>query len=325
MRYPKTTLVLTLLVVVAGVLAVGYALRRPASPLAAVQSWDYQLQKLDLDRLARSKADMLVIDYSRTGHASGALTQAEVQRLQERSDGRRRLVIAYLSIGEAEEYRYYWRPEWKTEPPPWLFAENCRWPGNHLVRYWLDGWKEIVFRSPDSYLSRIVAAGFDGVYLDRVDAFWDLRERYPDGRAHMIELVGELAAHARRLRPGFLVIAQNAEALLDSPDYRASIDAVAKEDLLNGVSGTAIANDAALIGWSLDRLRLLTAEGKPVLAVEYLRTSEAIRAASARLTALGFLATFPTRALDGRDPLEPDPPALHETTGTPEFSVKHCL
>ena len=68
--------------------------------------------------------------------------------------------------------------------------------------------------------------------------------------------------------------------------------------------------------------------GKPVFVVEYLTDREGIARTSAELATLGFLPTFPTRALDGRDPL--DLPvvaagaAAAATTGTPEFNAKHC-
>ena len=73
----------------------------------------------------------------------------------------------YLSIGEAEDYRYYWRPEWKIKPPPWLDKENPNWPGNYKVKYWYSEWQDIIL----DYTRRIVEAGFDGAYLDIIDAF----------------------------------------------------------------------------------------------------------------------------------------------------------
>ena len=45
-------------------------------------------------------------------------------------------MIAYSSIGEAEDYRYYWRAEWEDDVPTWLAAENKDWKGNFKVRYW---------------------------------------------------------------------------------------------------------------------------------------------------------------------------------------------
>lgn len=56
--------------------------------------------------------------------------------------------------------------EWSTRPPEWLLEENQDWPGNYLVRYWHPKWQRIALDA----LTAILAAGFDGVYLDRVDA-----------------------------------------------------------------------------------------------------------------------------------------------------------
>lgn len=81
------------------------------------------------------------------------------------------MVIAYMSIGEAENYRFYWKQDWKTGSPSWLREENPEWPGNYAVRYWHPDWKKIIYGNSDAYLDRILAAGFDGVYLDKIDVF----------------------------------------------------------------------------------------------------------------------------------------------------------
>lgn len=98
-------------------------------------------------------------------------TAEEVERMQHKTNGGRRLVISYMSIGEAEDYRYYWQPSWSQQAPDWLDAENPDWTGNYKVRYWLSDWQNIICGSGDSYLNRILEAHFDGVYLDIVDAF----------------------------------------------------------------------------------------------------------------------------------------------------------
>lgn len=98
-------------------------------------------------------------------------TAEEVEQLKRKANGGKRLVICYMSIGEAEDYRYYWKSEWKRHKPAWLARENPEWRGNYKVRYWDPAWQEIICGSDDSYLNRILAAGFDGVYLDIVDAF----------------------------------------------------------------------------------------------------------------------------------------------------------
>ena len=86
-------------------------------------------------------------------------------------NGGSRLIIAYMSIGEAEDYRYYWDSDWNNTPPSWLEEENPNWEGNFKVRYWEAEWKGIIYGNDSSYLKKILDAGFDGVYLDIIDAF----------------------------------------------------------------------------------------------------------------------------------------------------------
>ena len=121
-----------------------------------------------LDALAASQYDVFIIDaYTDDGRP---FTAAEIAGLQRKPNGARRLVIAYMSIGEAERYRPYWKPEWKTAPPSWLAEENPDWPGNYKVRYWDPGWQSVILGN-DGYLDLILERGFDGVYLDIIDAF----------------------------------------------------------------------------------------------------------------------------------------------------------
>lgn len=106
-----------------------------------------------------------------------AFTRAQIAALQTKPSGARRLVLCYLSIGEAEEYRYYWNTAWKPGNPSWLETENPSWEGNYEVRYWDKEWQSIIVGNSSSYLKRILTAGFDGVYLDIVDGFEYFEER----------------------------------------------------------------------------------------------------------------------------------------------------
>jgi len=121
-----------------------------------------------ITELADTRYDLLLIDALFQGEF---LRPDEVERLQVKPSGNRRLVIAYLSIGEAEDYRWYWKPDWRNNPPSWLEHENPDWPGNYKVEYWNPEWKQIIMGDSLSYLSRILGSGFDGVYLDIIDGY----------------------------------------------------------------------------------------------------------------------------------------------------------
>jgi cysteinyl-tRNA synthetase len=100
-----------------------------------------------------------------------ALSQSDINSIRTKACGGSRLVTAYMSIGEAEDYRYYWNSNWNTTRPSWLGAANPSWPGNYKVRYWNREWQSILYGNESSYLYKIINAGFDGVYLDIIDAY----------------------------------------------------------------------------------------------------------------------------------------------------------
>lgn len=122
-----------------------------------------------LDALEKTDYDLVIMDAYFDGKA---LSAQEVRRGARKSNGERRLVFAYMSIGEAEDYRTYWQKSWSTRAPAWIETENPEWKGNYRVRYWDTAWKDILFGSPQAYLDQIIAAGYDGVYLDTIDTFY---------------------------------------------------------------------------------------------------------------------------------------------------------
>lgn len=96
---------------------------------------------------------------------------SEIESMKHKKNGGKRLLICYMSIGEAEDYRYYWQTGWSSNKPSWLGDENPDWPGNYQVKYWEKEWQNIIYGNDQSYIKRILDTHFDGVYLDIIDAF----------------------------------------------------------------------------------------------------------------------------------------------------------
>jgi len=264
----------------------------PARPWREVRSWVYQLQGADPAAIAASPADLAVVDRSRDGTEAGAYRPDEVAAMQ-RSPRGRRLVLAYLSIGEAEDYRWYWKPAFRREPPAWLDAENPDWPGNFKVRYWHAEWQAIVLDG----LRRARAQGFDGVYLDIIDAYEYFEERGVDDAAdRMVELVRRIAAAGGA---GFGVFPQNGEGLLDRPEYLEAITGIAREEVFYGYEGEdgrpTPPEETDAIGCLLDRARRA---GRLVLTVDYTKTPAQARLAYQRAKARGWAEYCTVRALD---------------------------
>ncbi len=128
----------------------------------------YSTKEDFISALKGTDYDLLIIDLF---FGDEQLSLDDVNSLKIKSNGGKRIVISYMSIGEAEDYRYYWKDEWSSNPPDWLVEENPDWEGNYKVRYWMKDWQDIIFGSDDSYLDRIISSGFDGVYLDIIDAY----------------------------------------------------------------------------------------------------------------------------------------------------------
>jgi cysteinyl-tRNA synthetase, unknown class len=122
-----------------------------------------------INAISATNYDLLIMDLY--FHDGSEFTATEIDQLKNKANGGKRLVISYLSIGEAENYRYYWQSNWKPNNPTWIDAENPDWLGNYKVKYWTPEWQNIIYGNDNSYLKKIINAGFDGAYLDIIDAF----------------------------------------------------------------------------------------------------------------------------------------------------------
>lgn len=127
-------------------------------------------------KIAATDYDVVIMDAFINGSGM-QYTASLINELKTKAHGGRRLIIAYMSIGEAEDYRWYWNASWVkgTVPtdsaPAWLDAVNPDWAGNYKVKYWNKDWQSLMYGNDSSYVKKILDAGFDGVYLDIVDAY----------------------------------------------------------------------------------------------------------------------------------------------------------
>ncbi len=267
-----------------------------------VKSWAIQYRGIDPFEIAASPFDLVVIDI-RPDVLYGTeftFSRADVAMMQRKPDGGRRVVIAYMSVGEAEDYRHYWQAAWTSDSavrPRWIGPENPRWRGNFPVRFWEPAWQAILFGAPDRYLDRIIDAGFDGVYLDRIDVYQEYLSEYPAAERDMIALVGALSGYARSRNPKFLTVLQNAEELTPKPRVRAAIDVFAKEDLFYGIEHDGRRNSRAAVATSLAPMRALKRAGIKILLVEYPQDAAAAGDIRARAAPEGFAVLLADRKL----------------------------
>ncbi|MHA1204703.1 MAG: MJ1477/TM1410 family putative glycoside hydrolase [Candidatus Heimdallarchaeaceae archaeon] len=266
-----------------------------------VNDFAYQLQNIDIEEISNSKYDLIIIDYSADGSEELEYNNSQVSYMREGNE--KKILLSYMSIGEAETYRFYWDNSWDADndgipddnAPEWLDVENPDWEGNYKVKYWDPEWQRIIFGTNESYLDRIIAAGFDGCYLDIIDAFEYYENERPTAKEEMIDFVISISKYAKSKKPGFLVIPQNGEVLLESDEYRQAIDGIGREDVyfLNNIK-----RPKNVIEEVTSLLKLLTQENKIVMIIDYPTLYSRVRTFYPLAYQDGFLAHAPPRDLD---------------------------
>lgn len=124
-----------------------------------------------LNTLVSSNYDVLLIDLF---FEETAFTSAEIEQLKTKASGGKRLVISYLNIGSAETFRYYWQDNWKLHHPSWIKKKYEGYEDEFWVEFWNKEWQDVIFGNDNSYLKKIMDAGFDGAYLDNVEGYYFL-------------------------------------------------------------------------------------------------------------------------------------------------------
>ena len=281
-------------------------------PLNQIRYWAYQIQGVDssgaVNRLAGSKYDMIVMEPTRTDWSSGpnpfntAAAIAKIKASKAHDGKHSKLVLAYLDIGEAESWRWYWTwsKNWSTprpiDWPAYITAPDPDgWSDNYPVLFWDPAWKDIVLygrntpatanRNFVSIVDEVLLDGFDGVYLDWVEAFSDPKviaaanSAGIDPAVAMISFINEIRAYGRARNPNFVVIQQNApDLILGHPELLQAIDAIAQESIwYQGSSDVAWSNSHGydtpqsktytkhLLNW----LTQYQNGGKPIFDIEY--------------------------------------------------------
>jgi cysteinyl-tRNA synthetase len=283
-------------------------------PLNQVRFWAYQLQDLSapgaIDALVNSHYDMLVLEPTRTDWSSEERyfdTKGMVARVKgsPASDGtHRKLVLAYVNIGEAEDWRWYWTWSrgWKCRgkpPDDWpvyiLACDPDGWGGDYPVAYWESAWRDLLLygiqqdddadRDYVSIIDEVIQDGFDGIYLDWVEAFDDedvaaaADEAGLDPADEMVVLIREIRDYVGARNPRFRVIQQNAVSLVEGhPELPQLVDAIAQEavwfdgdatDEWEDPDGYDSENDEELTAYYLGYLEQYAEAGLPVFVCEY--------------------------------------------------------
>lgn len=139
--------------------------------LYLINADDFDTKKELIDKVADTNFDLILIDLY---YLSFPYTKADLEKLKVKKNGGKRLVICYLNVGAAENWRSYWQPNWKKGNPKWLKKNYKGYENEIYVEFWEPTWQKIMYGNDDSYMKKIINAGFDGVFLDNVEAYYAL-------------------------------------------------------------------------------------------------------------------------------------------------------
>jgi cysteinyl-tRNA synthetase len=142
--------------------------------LYLINSENFATKNEMINALKNTNYDLLLIDLF---FVDDIFTNNEITQLKTKKNGSKRLVISYINIGAAEEYRYYWQPGWKLGKPAWIKKKYKGYGDEYRVEFWNQEWKNIIFGNDSSYIKKIIDAGFDGAFLDNTESYFFLYHR----------------------------------------------------------------------------------------------------------------------------------------------------
>lgn len=268
--------------------------------LADVKTWVYNIQNVNsaanMAALGSSHYDLYVIEPTRSDKATPSFDCAQlitdIKAYCIANYNKEPLVLAYIDMGQAEEWRWYFDSAWTIGNPTWIVANDPNgWAGNFPVAYWRQEWHDIVYAGYNgtSMVDQTTADGFDGIYMDWVEAFSDTNvvtaaaNDSVNPASEMFRLIEAIRDHARLTNPDYLIVAQNAPDLYptDPTRYIAVMDAIAEEavwyegsggfDTWGDPAGYNVVTNSMYPGWTetvvghLDNIK----QHMPVFCVEY--------------------------------------------------------
>ena len=259
-----------------------------------VQFWAYNIQNVNTqdqqEELIGTHFDLYVLEpvVTEAGeedfNITGLIDQIRQHNIHTR--GIDPIILAYIDVGQAETWRWYWDSTWRIGDPEWVTGEDPDgWEGNLPVAYWNSTWEDIVIYGYEgkSQVEMSLQAGFDGIYMDWIEAFSDenvvhqARTEGIDTAEAMFNFIKKIRTYAREqssnANPEYLIIAQNASDLYEENPgrYRTLIDAIALEAIW-------FDGDGGFDNWdSPDGFNVLTNDLYPGWTEEVLEDTEQIK------------------------------------------------
>ena len=261
----------------------------PREALATVRSFAVQFSG-DYRLSTFSRYNLVIIDPDHSQHAEAdSLSQRHV------------LPIAYVNIGEAEEYRWYY----SAIQPAWVLGKNPNWDRHFYLDVNNEGWQNLVL---NKILPRVYQHEYAGIFLDMIDIASP--ELFPATRPGVIRLI----ARIRAAYPDKLIFLNNGVFL--AGDAAENIDAICVESVFATYdfdTKTYVVRPQEESGARARELRELQARLKTrILVIDYAapgdrKTRALVESKCAEYGFIPFVSTIDLNALDTPPPTSDGP------------------
>jgi uncharacterized protein (TIGR01370 family) len=140
---------------------------------------------------------------------------------------RKKTVIGYISLGEVENYRDYYKA---VEKEGILYEKNPNWPDSRYIDVRDQRWTK---RVVEELIPRILHKGFEGIFIDTLDNPAELERRDPAKFKGMTAAAANLVRAIRRQYPGIYIMLNRSYEILPAVD--GLIDAVLGESVFTEI------------------------------------------------------------------------------------------
>ncbi|MFH1760911.1 MAG: endo alpha-1,4 polygalactosaminidase, partial [bacterium] len=113
------------------------------------------------------------------------------------------IYIGYISIGEAESFRWYW-PQVKDSD--FLLWENKNWKNDYLIDIRSGVWQDILIRQ---VIPHIISKGFKGLFFDTIDTPIFLEEENGQKFRGSTKALVKFIRRVRKTFPDLILISNN--------------------------------------------------------------------------------------------------------------------
>lgn len=198
--------------------------------------------------------DLLILDTEALGYLT-------------KDDKAGRICLGYLNLGEADTFRWFW-PD--IADKQWVLKANPDWPDARLIDVASDEWADLVV---EQLAKEIMAAGYDGFFLDCVDTPEGLFSDQPARRARGIQAMVGLIERLRSTYPNAIIVQNSGFEVVEKTGQY--IDAFLFEGT---ISTWRMAKNKKIhysrrtkeeLDWLKPRLDKVRKSGIPILALEY--------------------------------------------------------